>query len=322
MLKDVIWCGIFRVVCSFHDKKGDVVSIRLQIGEYPFGSFRFFVGFFPIDASKNTEDNCEREKFVHFKMLYPQSTTNGKDRKILLAYFNTVSKSYFWWIMVLPMDFAKYSLIAFLFMIFFNCKQEKKYHDAVQKDVVFEKTDALADVLNFQKELNDEFKNPETSPLPDRFRKDFEGLEFFKPDTAYVVKAKFIRTPEAIPFMMPTTTNRESEETVYGIAEFTLNGKNHKLEVYQNRELMKKEGYEDYLFLPFADETNGEETYTGGRYIDLKIPDSDTLIIDFNRAYNPYCVYNKKYSCPLVPGVNALNTKILAGVKDFSKGKE
>ena len=192
----------------------------------------------------------------------------------------------------------------------------------MKKDVVVDQTDALTDILNFQKELNEEFKDPETSPLPDRFRKDFDGLDFFTPDTSYVVTAKFTRTPEAIPFMMPTTTNRESEEVVYGIAEFTLNGKTHRLEVYQNKELMTEEGYEDYLFLPFADHTNGETTYTGGRYIDLKIPRTNSLVIDFNKAYNPFCVYNKKYSCPIVPGVNALNTKIMAGVKDFKKDKK
>jgi len=80
---------------------------------------------------------------------------------------------------------------------------------------------------------------------------------------------------------------------------------------------MKEEEYRDYLFLPFTDLTNGEQTYMGGRYLDLSIPEGDTIVLDFNRAYNPYCVYNKKYSCPLVPPVNALNTKISAGIKDF-----
>ena len=121
---------------------------------------------------------------------------------------------------------------------------------------------------------------------------------------------------------MPTTTERESEETVYGIAYFQLNGVAHQLEVYQNKQLMLEEGFEDYLFLPFTDQTNGQETYAGGRYIDLRIPEGDSLTIDFNKAYNPYCAYNKKYSCPLVPSVNSLDTKVLAGVKDFKKSKD
>ncbi|MBD1259239.1 DUF1684 domain-containing protein [Maribacter polysiphoniae] len=211
--------------------------------------------------------------------------------------------------------------LALLLMVFFSCKKGKKYHDESKVEIENVSNGTLKDILEFQVELNEEFKNPETSPLPDRYRKDFTSLDFFDLDTNYVVKAKFVLTPDALPFLMPTTTERESEETVYGIAYFELNGEEHQLELYRNKELMQEEGYEDYLFLPFTDKTNGEETYAGGRYIDLSIPEGDSITIDFNKAYNPYCAYNKKFSCPLVPSVNALDTKVLAGVKDFKKGK-
>ncbi|CAM4183082.1 DUF1684 domain-containing protein [Zobellia nedashkovskayae] len=212
-------------------------------------------------------------------------------------------------------------VLVFSFMIL-GCKTDKKYHDAPEEKVVVVETDALQAILDHQEELNKEFKDPETSPLPDRYRMNFEALDFFAPDTNYVVTAKFVRTPEALPFLMPSTTGDSSEETVYGIAHFTLKGKNRQLEVYQNKELMQQENYRDYLFLPFTDNTNGVETYTGGRYIDLSIPDGDTIIIDFNKAYNPYCAYNKKYSCPVVPGINNLDTEILAGVKAFEPTKK
>lgn len=201
-----------------------------------------------------------------------------------------------------------------------SCKQKKKYHDTAQKELVADKSGVLQDIVEFQSALNAEFKNPETSPLPDRFRKDFESLDFFPADTSYVVEAKFIRTPDAIPFLMPTTTDRKSKEVVFGVAHFSLNGSAHQLEIYQNEELMLEEGYEDYLFLPFTDLTNGDETYGGGRYLDLSMPSGNTILLDFNRAYNPYCAYNKKFSCPLVPGVNDLETRVEAGVKDFKKG--
>lgn len=217
----------------------------------------------------------------------------------------------------------KYNALLYLLsglVLLAACKQKKKYHDVAEQEIAAIQTDATVDILKFQQDLNEEFKNPETSPLPDKFRKDFESLDFFAPDTSYVITAKLVRTPEALPFMMPTTTDRQTEEVVYGIAHFTLNGKARQLEIYQNKELMLEEGYEDYLFLPFTDLTNSEETYGGGRYIDLRIPKSDVITIDFNRAYNPYCTYNKKYSCPLVPAVNHLETKVLAGVKAFKKG--
>lgn len=202
-------------------------------------------------------------------------------------------------------------------LIILSCGNGKKYHD--QEEKMSSKSSLVEDILKFQKETNESLKDPETSPLPDRYRKDFEGLDFFEPDTTYVVKAKFVLTPDAVPFLLPTTTDRKSREVVYGIAHFTLNGSEHQLEVYQSLDLMDDEGYEDYLFLPFLDETNGAETYGGGRYIDLSIPEGDTLVIDFNKAYNPYCVYNKKYSCPLVPRQNYLRTMVRAGVKNFNK---
>ncbi|CAN0601151.1 unnamed protein product, partial [Ectocarpus sp. 12 AP-2014] len=178
------------------------------------------------------------------------------------------------------------SIAVLILCVMVSCGQEKKYHDAKPNIESITKSDKLADILLFQEELNAEFKNPESSPLPDRFRIDFESLEFFEPDTNYIVEAELVRTPEALPFSMPTTTGRESTEVVYGIAKFTLNGKDHELEIYQSPELITQAEYEDYLFLPFTDNTNGEETYGGGRYLDLRIPKGNKIILNFNKAYN------------------------------------
>lgn len=206
-------------------------------------------------------------------------------------------------------------------MVLISCKDGKKYHDKVSAPGL-ENSSVLDDIIAFQKELNLEYKDPETSPLPDRFRKDFEGLDFFVPDESYVVKAYLELTPDSEPFFLSTNTDRKTHEKCFAIAHFELNGEKRQLEIYQSLDLIEEEGYEDYLFLPFLDETNGNETYGGGRYIDLRIPEGDTLVIDFNRAYNPYCVYNKKYSCPMVPRQNYLKTKVMAGVQDFKKNEK
>jgi len=195
------------------------------------------------------------------------------------------------------------------------CGRGKKYHDTIEQTTTGNAS--LDAVFNFQKELNLSFTDPETSPLPDRYRANFNGLDFFSPDTSFRVIAKLKRTPDAVPFQMPSTTGDSSTEVVYGIATFIFKDAVYELEIYRSLDLEGKEGYESYLFLPFYDATNGLETYGGGRYIDLSIPQKDQLIIDFNKAYNPYCVYNKKYSCPIVPRVNTLPFRVLAGVKDF-----
>jgi uncharacterized protein (DUF1684 family) len=116
---------------------------------------------------------------------------------------------------------------------------------------------------------------------------------------------------------MQTTTSRLSNERVYGVLSFELQGQTFELNVYQGKDLMKEEGFTDYLFLPFLDNTNGDATYGGGRYIDLRIPLDKELEIDFNTAYNPYCAYNEKYSCPIVPRENYLDMEVRAGVKKF-----
>ncbi len=182
----------------------------------------------------------------------------------------------------------------------------------------FAQTDSLkivADVLAFQAELNQDYKDPEKSPLPKEEIAAFPGHEFYPVAARFVVKAKLKRSKKAESFKMKTTTNRLPEYVKYGEAHFLLNGKLQKLEIYQSVALMGKPEYRNHLFLPFTDDTNGEETYGGGRYLDLEIPKGKTIIIDFNKAYNPYCAYNKKYSCPVPPIANRLDLPVPAGVK-------
>ena len=202
-----------------------------------------------------------------------------------------------------------------------GCGDGKKYHDQ-QKPAISIESGALADIAAFQDALDDSFRDPEISPLPDRYRKNFEGLDFYQPDTTFRVWARLERTPEALPFDMPTNTDEAARERVYGKLFFQLKGETFVLPVYQSPDLMQEDGYADYLFLPFSDETNGRETYEGGRYIDLRIPDGDSILIDFNKAYNPYCAYNPKYSCPIVPAENHLALEVTAGVRDFLPRKK
>lgn len=194
--------------------------------------------------------------------------------------------------------------LVFVFAFFYSCGQKKP---------------ASIGDTDFQRELNDEYKDASKSPLKPRDLRDFNGLDFFKFDSSYVATARFKRALDESSFKMKTTTDRTEDYLKYGELSFELKGKSYLLNVYQGQELMKKEGYADYLFLPFLDDTNGNETYSGGRYIDLRIPKGDTIVIDFNTAYNPYCAYNEKYSCPIVPEANYLGLKVKAGVKVFKK---
>jgi len=177
--------------------------------------------------------------------------------------------------------------------------------------------DYIKEIKSFQDTLNKEFSTPEESPLTLVDQKTFEGLAYFPIDEKYRVEASFIRTPNEKPFKMATTTSRKPIYIKYGEAHFTIDNKQVVLEIYQNQNLKLKKGYENYLFLPFTDETNGGESYGGGRFIDLRIPNDNMIIIDFNKAYNPYCAYNYVYSCPKPPEENSIPLKINAGVKTY-----
>ena len=162
-----------------------------------------------------------------------------------------------------------------------------------------------------------EFRTTGMSPLPEDEIAGFNGLKYFPFELKYRVKARFERTHDDKIFKMKTTTARRPEYKHYANVYFVIDGKSFKLEVYQNVELVTRPGYEKHLFLPFSDETSGRTSYGGGRFLDLEIPDDDKIVIDFNKAYNPYCAYNHKYSCPVPPEQNDLPVKIEAGEKTY-----
>ena len=190
----------------------------------------------------------------------------------------------------------------FLAVLTFGFGQEKFDVEAIKK---------------FQTNLNIEFADVKTSPLTPEDVKKFKGVDFYPINEKFFVVAKLIRAENEIPFGMKTSTDRKPMYVKYGELHFSIDGKSFKLNVYRNIDLSKKEEYKDYLFLPFFDLTSGKESYIGGKYIDLKIPKGDSIAIDFNTSYNPYCAYSSRYSCPKVPLENDLDIEIKAGVKKF-----
>lgn len=171
------------------------------------------------------------------------------------------------------------------------------------------------EITTFQSNLNKEYKDSVESPLSRADRLKFKEHQFYPIDSSYRVTASFIRTPNEKTFNMPTTNGKLKEYVKYGEVHFTIHGQKFKLNTYQSLTLIKIEKYKNYLFLPFKDFTNSVETYGGGRFMDLTIPETATIIIDFNKAYNPYCAYSDKYSCPIVPIENSLQIEIKAGIK-------
>ena len=176
-------------------------------------------------------------------------------------------------------------------------------------------TAVINDTKRFQGELRTEYENPNTSPLSAKAKKTFKGIHFYPVDAKYAVDARFVRTPNEKSFQMTTSSGMRKTYVKYAEVFFMINKKEYKLNVYQSQELLKSAEYKDYLFIPYTDATSGNETYEGGRYIDLNIPQSDHVLINFNKAYHPYCAYTEGYNCPIPPQENTLPIKIEAGVR-------
>ncbi len=144
---------------------------------------------------------------------------------------------------------------------------------------------------------------------PDKV-KDFKGLNYFDPDSLYRVKAK-ITWIEKEKVVFATNSSRSPVYYKFCNLSFPLGNTTCKLTAY-SEDLEAKSG----LFIPFRDRTNGEQTYGGGRYIEMPYHgETDYMTIDFNKAFNPLCHYNHGYSCPLVPLENSLNVTVNSGEK-------
>ncbi|MES2766152.1 MAG: DUF1684 domain-containing protein [Bacteroidota bacterium] len=173
------------------------------------------------------------------------------------------------------------------------------------------------ELLKSRTEHDAEFKTAGNSPIPQEIRSSFKGLNYFPPNEEYALPAFFTRfeNPQSVK-IQTSKANDIRTMSRYGELAFVIAEKEYKLTVFKTN----TEGQESYLFVPFKDATTGRETYEGGRYIDLEEQEGDDeYLLDFNRAYNPYCAYNHKYACPLVPAENVLKIAIPAGEKAFKK---
>ncbi len=143
--------------------------------------------------------------------------------------------------------------------------------------------------------------------LEGKFLKEFTGIDYFPIDPKMKIEAKFIPIPGKKLFITDAT-GRTYESDSPGKVLFTINGQEVSLE---------PTGTLQQLSFVFADETTNDETYGGGRFLDTKGPDANNVVIlDFNKAYNPPCVFTPFATCPLPTKENKLKVAIRAGEKD------
>ncbi len=170
-------------------------------------------------------------------------------------------------------------------------------------------------ILKARAETDQFMRRSSESPLTDPQKRTFRGLEYFPPNQDYIVNAKLVPFQRKTTMTIPTSDNKEVTYIKYAMAEFTIDGTPQSLLLLQSEE----ENDPKALFLAFTDQTSGNETYGGGRYIDLRLNNDRRVIIDFNKAYSPFCMFNENYSCPFPPQENHLDVAILAGEKVYKE---
>lgn len=172
----------------------------------------------------------------------------------------------------------------------------------------------LKEIKVFQAEQDEHYFNKKTSPLNKKERKSFKGHHFFPVDIDYCVEASFHKIEKEDTVAMQTSSGSIKYYKPYAYVRFMLKDTLCELTLYQSYWLRDKDEYKNYLLMPFTDATSGKSSYGGGRYLDIEIPSKDTITLNFNLAYNPYCAYTSGYNCTIPPRENRLNVHVLAGL--------
>ncbi len=195
------------------------------------------------------------------------------------------------------------NIYLFLLLIVSTC-----INSQVKKDSI------LAHIRSEQEALVKFYLDTATTPLSVTERMDFKGIHHFPINLKYRVTAELQKFELKDTVVFPTSSGKMKRYVKYALATFKLDGKKHSLTLYKMADPKRPE-YANLIFLPFTDLTSNNETYGGGRYLDLEMTDKNTMILDFNLCYHPYCAYSHNgWSCPIPPKENFVNAKIKAGV--------
>jgi len=179
----------------------------------------------------------------------------------------------------------------------------------------FDESTWAAELREKREEKDRFFAEHPQSPVSPGERDGFAGLDYFDPDPTYRVTATVTVHDKPEPVEMETTNGPPTRYLRVVTFAFELRDERSTLAGY------RQEGAEDAtLFVPFRDKTTGQQSYRGGRYMELQpsgdLADGDGVVVDFNLAYTPFCAYSDAFACPLPPEENWLDVAVPAGERD------
>ena len=199
----------------------------------------------------------------------------------------------------IPIVLFAAAIIGFIFYSLSGGQSDEEYIQVIEKS---------------REEKNALLKSGDESPFADS-SETFTALKYFPPDSKYRITANLVSIDSKKVIALPTSDGKEQKYLEYAFATFSLDGVENKLLLLEVMDMGPQRGK---LFLAFADATSADETYGAGRYLDIKkVPGATSITLDFNLAYNPYCAYSDKFSCPFPPKDNILKIAIRAGEKNY-----
>lgn len=163
-------------------------------------------------------------------------------------------------------------------------------------------------LIQHRADKDEYFKQSHDSPIPHEDRHGFEALNYYEPNPDLIFRLD-VKEADGGELTIETSDGQQRIYRRAATVDFETGGRQHTLALYDT-------GHPGY-FVPFRDATSGEDTYGAGRYLDIEPNEDGSVTIDFNYAYNPLCVYDDAFSCPLPPGENWLQVSIEAGEKSY-----
>ena len=146
---------------------------------------------------------------------------------------------------------------------------------------------------------------------------EFKSLSYYPVESDFRIEGDF----EAADFSRGVSLDTTSGDTITlvkaGTVHFSLEGRNYTMTVFKNNDLPEFGDDADQLFIPFKDATNGGETYEHGRYLPVDAPAGGKILLDFNRAMNPYSAFNEGYSSVIAPPDNYIEASVVSGERKY-----
>ena len=205
-------------------------------------------------------------------------------------------------------------LFSGIFLITLTCSNHKKTKQYTQSEI-----DSLKnEFIQYCQTKDNEFKNADWSPLTPGDKMSFGALNYFDYDITFRYQLKINTYDNQDTIEVTGSKAGDLRKAVrYGYFDFKRDAHINRLEVWKM--MPRKDSDEAHLFVGFWDATSGQETYPGGRYLDIQELEEDIYLLDFNYAYNPYCAYSNRYSCLIPPLENRFETALTCGEKIYKK---